>query len=101
MEIYSTRRSKPGATTREVVERLGTLTKEELNAKVERVRVAGRIMALRRFGKASFASEQLSENLVAIADAILRAKPQSSKGTYLKKVSISTTVGPGVNLAVR
>ena len=40
-------------------------------------------------------SEQLSANLLAIADAILKAKPQSSKGTYLKKVSISTTMGPG------
>ena len=50
------------------------------------------------FGKASFAAEKLVENLVAVADAIMKAKPQSSKGTYLKKVSISTTMGPGIRL---
>jgi large subunit ribosomal protein L1 len=50
------------------------------------------------FGKASFESEKLTENLLAIADAILKAKPQTSKGTYLKKVSISTTMGPGIRL---
>ncbi len=50
------------------------------------------------FGKASFSAEKLCENLVAIADAILKAKPQTSKGTYVKKMSISTTMGPGVRL---
>ncbi len=50
------------------------------------------------FGRASFAPEQLSENLLAVTDAILKAKPQSAKGTYLKKVSISTTMGPGIRL---
>jgi large subunit ribosomal protein L1 len=50
------------------------------------------------FGKASFSAEKLAENLVAIADAIFRAKPQTSKGTYVKKMSISTTMGPGVHL---
>ncbi len=50
------------------------------------------------FGKASFSPEKLAENLVAIADAIFRAKPQTSKGTYVKKMSISTTMGPGVRL---
>jgi len=50
------------------------------------------------FGKASFSAEKLAENLVAIADAIFRAKPQTSKGIYVKKMSISTTMGPGVHL---
>ena len=50
------------------------------------------------FGKASFDATRLRENLLAITDAIVRAKPQSSKGTYLKKVSISTTMGPGIHL---
>jgi large subunit ribosomal protein L1 len=50
------------------------------------------------FGKASFEAARLRENLLAITDAIMKAKPQSSKGTYLKKVSISTTMGPGIPL---
>ena len=50
------------------------------------------------FGKSSFEAAQLSENLLAITDAILKAKPQVAKGTYLKKVSISTTMGPGIKL---
>ncbi len=50
------------------------------------------------FGKASFAPDHLRENLLAVADAILKAKPQTSKGTYLKKMSISTTMGPGIRL---
>ncbi len=50
------------------------------------------------FGRASFAAEQLADNLVAVTEAVLKAKPQSSKGTYLKKVSISTTMGPGIRL---
>src|SRR6195952_3934880 len=47
-------------------------------------------------GKASFTTEQLVENYAAALDEILRAKPSASKGKYLKKVSFSTTMGPGV-----
>ena len=47
-------------------------------------------------GKASFTAEQLAENYGAALDEILRLKPASSKGRYLKKVTISTTNGPGV-----
>jgi large subunit ribosomal protein L1 len=50
------------------------------------------------FGKASFGKDKLRDNLLAIVDAILKAKPQVAKGTYLKKVSISTTMGPGIRL---
>ena len=47
-------------------------------------------------GKVSFDSDMLKENLEAFMDSILRARPSSSKGTYLKGVSISSTMGPGV-----
>jgi large subunit ribosomal protein L1 len=50
------------------------------------------------FGKASFPKQKLEENLRAVAEAIVRAKPPTAKGTYLKKVSISTTMGPGIKL---
>ncbi len=49
-------------------------------------------------GRVSFKKEKLRENLVAILEAILKAKPASSKGTYLKAVSVSSTMGPGIRM---
>lgn len=49
-------------------------------------------------GRASFTVEQLSGNMVALVDAISKAKPTSSKGIYLKKVSLSSTMGPGIRV---
>ena len=49
-------------------------------------------------GKASFDAAKLAENIRAFIDAVNRAKPSGAKGTYLKKVSISSTMGPGVSL---
>ncbi|MDD4520180.1 MAG: 50S ribosomal protein L1 [Alphaproteobacteria bacterium] len=51
-------------------------------------------------GKASFSNEQLKENIAAFVQAILRAKPQGLKGNYLKKVTISSTQGVGVHVAL-
>lgn len=51
-----------------------------------------------RVGKVSFGPEKLVENFYAFMDAIMRAKPSASRGTYLKGVSISSTMGPGVPL---
>jgi large subunit ribosomal protein L1 len=47
-------------------------------------------------GKASFSAEQLVENYAAALDEVLRAKPSAAKGRYLKKVTFSTTMGPGI-----
>lgn len=47
-------------------------------------------------GKASFSAEQLAENYAAAMDEVQRLKPSSSKGVYIKKVTLSTTMGPGV-----
>ena len=49
-------------------------------------------------GKASFSEVQLAENYAAALDEVLRLKPASSKGRYLKKVTVSTTMGPGVQV---
>lgn len=49
-------------------------------------------------GKASFDEAKLAENIRAFVDAVNRAKPAGAKGTYVKKVSISSTMGPGVSL---
>lgn len=49
-------------------------------------------------GKLNFTSEDLLKNFVTLADAVLRAKPAAAKGTYLKSVYLTTTMGPGIKL---
>jgi large subunit ribosomal protein L1 len=49
-------------------------------------------------GKASFAQEKLVENIVAFVDAVAKAKPQGAKGTYIQRVAISSTMGPGIKV---
>jgi large subunit ribosomal protein L1 len=49
-------------------------------------------------GKVSFPETALAENVRAFVDAVVKAKPSGAKGTYLKKVSLSSTMGPGVRL---
>ncbi|MEO8410017.1 MAG: 50S ribosomal protein L1 [Propionivibrio sp.] len=49
-------------------------------------------------GRASFAVERLEENLKALIDALTKAKPAASKGQYLKKIAVSSTMGPGVRV---
>ncbi len=51
-------------------------------------------------GKGSFKAEQLQENLMAVLNAVIKAKPSTSKGVYVKNASISLTMGPGVRLDV-
>ena len=51
-------------------------------------------------GKASFSEEQLSENLRAFVKAISNAKPSGAKGTYIKKVFVSSTMGPGMSVEI-
>jgi large subunit ribosomal protein L1 len=49
-------------------------------------------------GKTSMPADKLQDNVKAVVDAVLKAKPQSSKGTYLKKISLSATMGPGIKV---
>ena len=49
-------------------------------------------------GRASFEVEKLEQNLKALVDALVKAKPASSKGQYLKKIAVSSTMGPGVRV---
>ena len=49
-------------------------------------------------GKVSFTEEMLTQNVRAFVEAVVRAKPSGAKGTYLKKVSLASTMGPGVSL---
>ena len=84
--------------------RVGTVTMDVTSAvkgakggSVEfRVEKAGIVHA--GIGKASFTEEALVQNIKAFVDAVVKAKPTGSKGTYLKKVSVSSTMGPGLKL---
>jgi large subunit ribosomal protein L1 len=49
-------------------------------------------------GKVSFGQEKLRENILTLLDSVLKAKPPSSKGTYVKGLAISTTMGPGIKV---
>jgi large subunit ribosomal protein L1 len=51
-------------------------------------------------GKASFEEKALSENVSALVNAVSRSKPSGAKGTFIKRVSISSTMGPGIKLDV-
>ncbi len=71
--------------------------KEQKAGKVEfRVEKAGIVHV--PFGKASFEAEKLKANLNAIMEVIHKAKPQTAKGVYVKNVTVSTTMGPGIKL---
>jgi large subunit ribosomal protein L1 len=51
-------------------------------------------------GKVSFDDKKLIENIMAFIDAIVRAKPAGAKGAYLKKISLSSTMGPGIKISI-
>ena len=51
-------------------------------------------------GKASFKEDQLIENVKAFVDAVAKAKPSGSKGAYMKGITLSSTMGPGVTISV-
>ncbi|MBT6312842.1 MAG: 50S ribosomal protein L1, partial [Alphaproteobacteria bacterium] len=61
-----------------------------------RVEKAGIIHA--GVGKASFSEDQIAGNIRALFNAVVRAKPTGSKGMYIKKVSLTSTMGPGVRI---
>jgi len=51
-------------------------------------------------GKASFSAKQIEENMLAFVEAVSKARPAGAKGTYMKKISVSSTMGPGVSIDV-
>jgi large subunit ribosomal protein L1 len=84
--------------------KLGTVTfdiervvKEVKSGKVDfKVDKAGIIHAM--LGKSSFGFQKVKENVLAFLDKIIQLKPSTSKGVYLKSISLSTTMGPGVKV---
>jgi large subunit ribosomal protein L1 len=49
-------------------------------------------------GKVSFSAEQLMENITTFMEAVVRARPAAAKGTYIRSVTVSSTMGPGVHI---
>ncbi len=87
----------PNPKTGTVTQDVGKAVEEFKGGKVEyRTDRYGNVHV--RIGKASFAEEQLEANFRAVLDEIQRAKPASAKGRYLRKVSISSTMGPGIRI---
>jgi large subunit ribosomal protein L1 len=87
----------PNAKTGTVTFDVARVVNELKAGKIEfRVEKAGIVHA--PMGKVSFGVEKIIQNIAAFLETILRLKPASSKGTYLRNISISTTMGPGAKL---
>ena len=84
---------KVGTVTMDVATAVSAAKGGEVQFKVEK---AGVIHG--GIGKVSFSEEKLAQNVRAFVEAVSKAKPAGAKGTYLKKVSLSSTMGPGVSL---
>jgi large subunit ribosomal protein L1 len=80
-----------------VTPNVGQAVKDAKGGAVEfRVEKAGIVHA--GIGKASFSQDALEANVKAIVDALVKAKPSGAKGTYVKRISLSSTMGPGVKV---
>lgn len=86
---------KTGTVTMDVAKAIDEIKKGKVEYRVDK---DGNINVL--FGKVSFTEEALVENFRALYDRILKARPVTVKGTYLKGVTVSTTMGPGIKVTV-
>ncbi|MBM4293716.1 MAG: 50S ribosomal protein L1 [Deltaproteobacteria bacterium] len=84
---------KVGTVTFDVAKAVNDLKGGKVDFRVDR---AGVVHA--PAGKASFGAEKLLQNLAALMDTLVRLKPTTSKGTYLKSIHLSTTMGPGIGV---
>ena len=84
---------KAGTVTMDVAKAVRELKAGKIEFRVDK---AGIVHA--PIGKKSFAAEHLAANLQAFMEAVLRAKPSAAKGTYVRSVTVSSTMGPGVRL---
>jgi len=87
---------KTGTVTFDVTKAVNEIKAGKIEYRVDK---AGNIHA--PIGKASFDADKLVDNLAALTDALNRAKPAAAKGVYMKNVTLSSTMGPGVRVAVK
>lgn len=85
--------AKLGTVTFDVGRVVGEIKSGKVDFKVDK---AGVVHAM--VGKVSFGAEKLQENILAFVDRLLQLKPSSSKGVYLKSISLTTTMGPGIKV---
>ena len=84
---------KVGTVTQDVTEAVGAAKGGAVEFRAEK---AGIVHV--GIGKASFSEQALIENVKALTDAIMKAKPSGAKGTYVKRIALSSTMGPGVKI---
>jgi large subunit ribosomal protein L1 len=84
---------KTGTVTMDLARAIGDIKGGKINFRVDKQANLHLVI-----GKASFTEAQLAENYAAVLDEILRAKPSAAKGRYLRKITFSTTMGPGVQV---
>jgi large subunit ribosomal protein L1 len=84
---------KTGTVTFDVAKAIGDIRSGKVDYKVEK---AGIVHA--PLGKASFEADKLKLNFMALLDALVKAKPSSAKGRYIRSVTLSSTMGPGIKL---
>lgn len=95
--ILGPRNLMPNAKLGTVTMDVGNIVREIKGGKVDfRVDKAGIVHA--GIGKISFGKEKLAENLIAFVSRLIQLKPSTSKGVYLRSITISSTMGPGVKL---
>lgn len=85
--------AKTGTVTFDVAKAINELKAGKIDFRVEKAGIVHAPM-----GKVSFGTEKIVQNITAFLETIMRLKPSSSKGTYLKGMAISTTMGPGVKV---
>ena len=86
---------KTGTVTMNVAQAIDEIKKGKVEYRVDK---DGNVNVM--FGKVSFTEEALNENFKALFDQINKVKPNSVKGAYIKKITVSTTMGPGINVTV-
>jgi large subunit ribosomal protein L1 len=85
--------AKTGTVTFDIAKAINDLKAGKIDFRVEKAGIVHAPM-----GKVSFGVEKIVQNIAAFLEIILRLKPASSKGTYLKGIALSTTMGPGVRI---
>ena len=85
--------AKTGTVTFDITKAVNDLKAGKIDFRVEKAGIVHAPM-----GKVSFGVEKIVQNIAAFLETILRLKPASSKGTYLKGIALSTTMGPGVKI---
>ena len=87
---------KSGTVTMDVAKAIADIKAGKVEYRVDKQSICHVI-----FGKVSFGKDKLLENVTTIMDALIKAKPASAKGTYLKSVAVATTMGPGIKVAYK